>query len=165
MLVVSGIGVLGSSRHGATAGTSVVSVGHGPSSTRRVLVASDAARSADVARVLDPAARGAGATMVRWRGTPSGVRRLVVARRSRRVSVAWRHPRRVRRAALGSPFAPRTLHGILGDFDDFATASLLAVGALRKSSMDLCQLGEHGFVQLGLVRVNGGSMLTQVVET
>lgn len=166
LLVVGRVGVFGRGRHRTAAGSSVVAVAYRAGGARRMLVTANAARSRDVPGVLDPASRGTGATVVsRWRSPL--VRGLVVAGSSvARVGVpAGRHGSSVGRTSLGPTFAARALHRVLRDLDDLTAATLLAVGTLRKRSMDLCQLGKHGLVQLGLVRMDSGRMLTQVVQS
>lgn len=166
LLVVGRVGVFGRCRHRASAGSSVVTIANRSGSARRVLVAPNTARSSNVARVLNPASRGARATVVgRWRAPL--VRGLVVTGSSvAGVSVSGRgNGRSVGRTSFGSTFASRALHCVLRNFDNLTTATLLAVGALREGSVNLGQLRKHGLVQLGLVGMDGGSMLTQVVQS
>lgn len=147
LLVVGGVGVFGRGRHWASAGSSVVAITNRARGTGRVLVATYAPRCRDVSRVLNPAARGAGATVVGRRRSPL-VRRLVVAGSS----VAWvgmpsgRDGGSVGGTSLGSTLAARALHSVLWNLNNLTAATLLTVGTLREGRMDLRQLRKHGLV-------------------
>lgn len=116
-------------------------------------------RHTDIATVLHPAIAGGTGTGVVRRRTPL----LGVVARWRVDTSRRGHCSTT--SALAAPLSPRTLDGVLGHLDNFSPTALVTVGALGQCSVDRGERCKHGLVQLGLVRVNGGCVLAQVVET